>query len=227
MEAKFEETAQVARGLQGLSDSDRLVLYGLYKQVTCGPPEPSSRPPFYDFVGKAKWDAWDKQRSLSKEDATAKYIELVNNLTGVQGVQTPQKQSTGVVFSRIADEEAVNESQLVKFIKEGNIEELKKVKAEKLAQVDEEGQTLLHWAVDSDKQDIVKYILNKNPQLMNCQNNSQETPLHMAVVCEHWDVAGILINAGASFDIKDAEGMTPLDYVEDEEKKKELRERRK
>lgn len=37
----------------------------------------TSRPGMLDFKGKAKWDAWSKNKGMSKEEAEAKYIEEV------------------------------------------------------------------------------------------------------------------------------------------------------
>jgi diazepam-binding inhibitor (GABA receptor modulating acyl-CoA-binding protein) len=33
-----------------------------------------------DFKGKAKWDEWNKRKGTSKEDAMAKYVEVVGGL---------------------------------------------------------------------------------------------------------------------------------------------------
>jgi diazepam-binding inhibitor (GABA receptor modulating acyl-CoA-binding protein) len=33
-----------------------------------------------DFVGKAKWDAWNEKKGTSKEDARKQYIALTKTL---------------------------------------------------------------------------------------------------------------------------------------------------
>ena len=33
-----------------------------------------------DFVGRAKWDAWDTLKGTSKEDAMRQYIDLISEL---------------------------------------------------------------------------------------------------------------------------------------------------
>lgn len=43
----------------------KLKLYGLFKQATVGPVN-TKRPGMTDFVGKAKWDAWNALGSLSQ-----------------------------------------------------------------------------------------------------------------------------------------------------------------
>jgi len=39
-----------------------------------------------DLKGKAKWDAWNGLKGMSKEDAAQKYIELVGTLVGKYGL---------------------------------------------------------------------------------------------------------------------------------------------
>lgn len=58
----------------------KLLMYGLYKQATQGI-NPNPRPGgFLQFQAKAKWDAWEKHRSKTKEEAQKEYLDLVNHL---------------------------------------------------------------------------------------------------------------------------------------------------
>ncbi|XP_023154459.2 enoyl-CoA delta isomerase 2 isoform X1 [Amphiprion ocellaris] len=45
-----------------------------------------TRPGMLDFTGKAKWDAWEKQKGKSKEDAMNEYINLVEELKNKYGI---------------------------------------------------------------------------------------------------------------------------------------------
>ncbi|XP_029461177.1 acyl-CoA-binding protein isoform X1 [Rhinatrema bivittatum] len=56
-----------------------LELYSLYKQATVGDIN-TERPGMLDFKGKAKWDAWEKRKGTSKENAMAAYIKKVEEL---------------------------------------------------------------------------------------------------------------------------------------------------
>nr|XP_019955390.1 PREDICTED: acyl-CoA-binding protein homolog 1-like [Paralichthys olivaceus] len=47
---------------------------------------PPGRPGMFDFTGKAKWDAWEKQKGKSKEDAMNEYIKLVEKLKEKYGI---------------------------------------------------------------------------------------------------------------------------------------------
>lgn len=70
-------------GVQGLSkrpSNDQLLeLYGYYKQATTGDVS-GKRPGMLDMKGRAKYDAWAKQKGLSTEDARAGYIATAKKL---------------------------------------------------------------------------------------------------------------------------------------------------
>jgi acyl-CoA-binding protein len=61
------------------SSSQKLQLYGLYKQSTKGPCS-GSRPGMTDPVGRAKYDAWAACEKLSLEEARLEYIALVKKI---------------------------------------------------------------------------------------------------------------------------------------------------
>ena len=51
---EFNEAAEMVKAIGGVSDNDKLQLYGLYKQATIGSVN-TKRPWGIDFVGAAKW----------------------------------------------------------------------------------------------------------------------------------------------------------------------------
>ena len=57
-----------------------LALYSLYKQATEGDinTDPPTNP--FDFVSRAKFDAWSNLKGKSKEAAMQEYVDLVNKL---------------------------------------------------------------------------------------------------------------------------------------------------
>ncbi len=63
------------------SDDDLLTLYSFYKQATDGDVT-GDRPGFFDFAGGAKFDAREKIKGMSNDDAMQKYIETVKGLMG-------------------------------------------------------------------------------------------------------------------------------------------------
>jgi len=61
------------------SNEMKLTFYGLYKQATAGPCQ-EQRPSIFNYINRAKWDAWDKCRSMSKEAAMTAYIDEIRKI---------------------------------------------------------------------------------------------------------------------------------------------------
>jgi diazepam-binding inhibitor (GABA receptor modulating acyl-CoA-binding protein) len=64
------------------SNETLLKLYALYKQSTVGDVnvDPPSNP--FDFVSKAKYEAWVDLKGRATTEAQTEYIELINKLKG-------------------------------------------------------------------------------------------------------------------------------------------------
>ena len=78
----FEQAAGAAKSLpERPDDNTMLQLYALYKQGSSGDVE-GDKPGFFDFVGAAKYEAWEKLKGTSEDDARAQYVELVRKLGG-------------------------------------------------------------------------------------------------------------------------------------------------
>ena len=78
----FEKAAAAAKSLPEKPDDNTLLeLYALYKQGSGGDVS-GDKPGFFDFVGAAKYEAWEKLRGTSSEDAQARYIEMIQKLGG-------------------------------------------------------------------------------------------------------------------------------------------------
>ena len=65
------------------SNEELLQLYGLFKQATEGDVS-GSRPGMLDLKGRAKYDAWARQKGASKDDAMKGYVALVTKLEKAQ-----------------------------------------------------------------------------------------------------------------------------------------------
>jgi len=63
------------------SNEDLLKLYSLYKQGTEGDVH-GEKPGLFDFVAKAKYEAWAERQGTKEEDAMKTYVELVKRLQG-------------------------------------------------------------------------------------------------------------------------------------------------
>jgi acyl-CoA-binding protein len=82
LDDRFTAAADASKTLPTRPDNDTLLaMYALYKQATVGDVE-GKRPGFTDPVGKAKYDAWDKIKGMSPDDAKAAYADLVEGLAG-------------------------------------------------------------------------------------------------------------------------------------------------
>lgn len=79
---QFEQASKDVKNLPERPDNDTLLkLYALYKQGSEGDVN-GPKPGFFDFVGTAKYEAWNKLAGTSREDAMKKYVALVKKLLG-------------------------------------------------------------------------------------------------------------------------------------------------
>jgi diazepam-binding inhibitor (GABA receptor modulator, acyl-CoA-binding protein) len=77
----FEAAVARSKSLTQRPDNATLLsLYALYKQATEGDVG-TPKPGFGDMVGRAKWDAWNRLKGVSREDAQHRYAELVTSLS--------------------------------------------------------------------------------------------------------------------------------------------------
>ncbi|MBS1254864.1 MAG: hypothetical protein MAG581_00660 [Deltaproteobacteria bacterium] len=80
IEDDFTSAADRATKLPKRPPNDILLqLYALYKQGNEGDVT-GERPGFADFEGRAKYDAWNKLKGKSSDEAKQEYISLVENL---------------------------------------------------------------------------------------------------------------------------------------------------
>ena len=77
---RFEQAAVAVKDLSEKPDNDTLLkLYALYKQGSAGDVS-GDKPGFFDFVGVAKYEAWEALAGTSTEDAQQQYVDLVKAL---------------------------------------------------------------------------------------------------------------------------------------------------
>jgi acyl-CoA-binding protein len=77
----FEQAVSRSKSLTEKPGNDVLLqLYSLYKQATEG--DITIDPPAnaFDFVGKAKYNAWESLKGKSKENAMQEYVDLMGTL---------------------------------------------------------------------------------------------------------------------------------------------------
>ncbi len=80
LETRFKQAAVDVKKLSNKPDNDTLLkLYALYKQGEQGDVN-GERPGGFDFVGRAKYEAWAEFKGISQAEAQQRYIDLVGEL---------------------------------------------------------------------------------------------------------------------------------------------------
>jgi len=112
----------------------KLQIYGLFKQATKGRCN-VKKPGMTDFVGRAKWTAWNELGDISMDEAKKRYVELVDGLVKAEPEAAPVqegdykelliKKENGVMTitkNRPSKKNAINFTmydELVRALKEG------------------------------------------------------------------------------------------------------------
>ena len=82
LQAQFDQAVADSKTLPERPDSMTLLkMYSLFKQASTGDVQ-GERPGLTDMVGRAKYDAWDALKGMSREDAMQQYIDLIADLKG-------------------------------------------------------------------------------------------------------------------------------------------------
>lgn len=80
LDDRFEQAAMAVKGLDTRPDDQTMLkLYALFKQGSSGDVS-GAKPGFFDFVGAAKYEAWEKLQGMDSDAAKREYIDLVTKL---------------------------------------------------------------------------------------------------------------------------------------------------
>ncbi|CAO3681533.1 unnamed protein product [Rhizopus stolonifer] len=211
-----------------LSNDKKLHFYGLFKQATIGDIN-IDKPGLFEFVARAKWDAWKGYQGLSFRDARNKYIESVEELKvgwSRQGqyeyIPSPEElnkeevNGLGNVVSSLAFEQEPETDDIFGYARENNLKELSntlELNKDLIDTRDESGLSVLHYAVDRGHLEMVEYLLDIGADI-NIKTEDEETPLHLACISEQLETANVLIKRGCEKESKDAEGKTPFEQAD-------------
>lgn len=81
----FEEAVVLSKTLKEKPSNDVLLeLYSLFKQATEGDAPEQGDYNMFDFVAKAKHNAWLTLKGQSSEEAKEKYVDLVTSLLATE-----------------------------------------------------------------------------------------------------------------------------------------------
>ena len=76
----FENAVTASKALSSRPDNETLLrLYSLYKQATEGDINIDA-PGMFDFVAKAKYEAWNKLKGMSEDEAMQQYVDTIEGL---------------------------------------------------------------------------------------------------------------------------------------------------
>ena len=224
LEKSFEKACNyVASNTDKFNQSQLLVLYAHYKQANEGPCK-SSKPSFLLFKEKQKWQAWKNLGNIPKEQAMQFYIDAVKDVDLDWENNTFEHKVGWVRVSCLADTSndlviKDEDKTIFDYVKEENLENIKKLSKLELNNIDENGMTPLLWAADRGYNEIVKFLVNENLDI-NFQDPDGQTALHYASSCGHIDVVESLLLLGADVKIKDSDGLIPVNCAESQEVKK-------
>lgn len=228
-----EEFTRATKFIEGSHDQFEqkhlLKFYGFYKQATsgkCNVPKPG----IFNISGRAKWSAWNELGSLTKEAAMQGYIQHLSSLKPEwnqhgDGDGFKPKGTSWVSVSTFAQEEddlEAGEKTIIDFIKEGNLEEVRKaVTSDEIEPVinelDDEGLGMIHWAADRGNIDILQLITKVPAANVNLRDSGGQTALHYASSCGNHQCVRLLVDSGADRTVPDDEGETCLDVAFDDE----------
>lgn len=80
LQTRFEQASKDVTELSEAPDNmSKLRLYAIYKQASTGDCN-GKRPGITDFVGRAKFDAWQALAGTPQDEAKQQYIDLVEEL---------------------------------------------------------------------------------------------------------------------------------------------------
>ncbi|KAG2198314.1 ankyrin repeat-containing domain protein [Mucor mucedo] len=210
-----------------LPNDKKLHFYGLFKQATIGDVN-IEKPGLFEFVLRAKYDAWNSFKGLGFRDARNLYIEAVEALNAgwsrqgeYEYIPSPEelKKGDGLsnnAVSTMAVEETIVSDDIFGYTRENNLEKLISAVEEKVDvnSKDEDGYTALHLAADRGYLDIVTFLIDSGADL-NIRTNDDESALHLACISEQLEVAKLLISRGIDTTLVDAEGLTAFEQADD------------
>lgn len=223
VEALFNKAASYLQTLASSLPQDKLLhFYARYKQATEGPCN-IPKPGFFDFKGKQKWEAWKDVGDMSKNDAMKEYVSAMRETdpewelkasTEKSGAYSSSWVRVSTLQQQPDDFTKDEDKNPFDWVKENNVEKLKKLEHGKIMEKDENGMTLLHWAADRGHQEIAKYLLEQKLDV-NARDSEGQTALHYAASCGHLEVIRVLLDHGGDPTIQDSDGLQPEECAEE------------
>lgn len=238
----FERAAKHIKTLVAKLDSNQLLeLYAYYKQVKEGPCN-IPRPRWYEMQAKQKWEAWYGLGEMDRETAMKRYIAVISELdpgwdtvcsddcTGDSDVDHSGNRVGWVAVSCMSNTDeyiADNDKTIFDWVKEGNVDKVlehaQSLQGTKFVNnPDSEGMGLIHWAADRGNVKLLQCLVGDLKADVNLKDQEGQTALHYAASCGHVEIVRFLLDHGADPNLKDGDGMLPIDVASDREIEKAL-----
>ncbi|KAM9324752.1 acyl-CoA-binding domain-containing protein 6 [Gastrophryne carolinensis] len=229
LQCDFEQAAKHAQKLAHVASTEQLLyLYARYKQVKVGKCN-TSKPGFFDYEGKRKWEAWKSLGDYSQQQAMQDYIDTVKKLdpdwspkTFEGPIEDHKTRFGGPVVSCLYQEQEIlrdEDKDIFDYCRENDISRITQALATGAIDVnvaDEEGRSLLHWACDRGRTELVSLLLFHNAHI-NMQDAEGQTPLHYAAACEFPDIVDLLLDHSADPSLVDNDGFQPHEATDNKE----------
>ncbi|KAI9476038.1 MAG: acyl-CoA-binding protein [Benjaminiella poitrasii] len=207
-----------------LANDKKLYFYGLFKQATIGDCN-IEKPGLFDFVARAKYDAWQGFKGLSFREARNLYIEALENLKvgwsrqgeyeyipSEEEIKNAEGMAGGNAVSSMAFEEEQESEDIFGFARLNDVDRLSNLLKNDTSVINtkEEGLTALHIAADRGYVDIAKVLIDHGANI-NLQTDDEDTALHLA---EHLGLAKLLIQHDCDKSLLDSEGKTAFEQAD-------------
>merc|ERR1719350_93120 len=96
LEEKFNFIVDIIQNLPKdgpikVTNEQKLQFYSFFKQATCGNCN-TKQPYFFNVVERAKWDAWNAKKDLSKDQAMEGYLSEMRDVMVKTGASYPEQE---------------------------------------------------------------------------------------------------------------------------------------
>ncbi|KAF1800063.1 hypothetical protein FB192DRAFT_1389919 [Mucor lusitanicus] len=214
-----------------LPNDKKLHFYGLFKQATIGDCN-IDKPGLFDFVARAKYDAWQGFKGLGFREARNMYIDGVEELKvgwsrqgeyeyipSAEDIKKGEGLASNAVSSMAVedDDDGLESEDIFGYTR---LSDLDKLNAEleahpELINSKEDGLTALHIAADRGYLDIVQALVKAGADI-NVKTDDEDTALHLACISDQLETAKFLIASGCDKTLLDSEGKTAFEQAEPE-----------
>ena len=205
----FQEMAKTVSSSNNLQQGDKLLLYGLYKQATCGNVDQSinATPSKLNIVAYAKHQSWKKFKGIPQDIAKLQYIEV--------GRQLLNADNDDIVYENDNGEEDDSDDEVY----ESSVEDfggrrpsvMMAIPVDSLDSHTDHKCEILQAAMENDSnkiQELLKNIVNVDD--LNISDEAGQTALHFLADRGSIESIKSMIEAGANVNICDDDGISVL-----------------